>query len=77
MGDIKLFQTSHSQVNELQSVVFPLEKHLQSLMEHNLDALLGVQFLASEFSTGTAHGGRIDTLGIDEDGSPVIIEYKR
>ena len=23
------------------------------------------------------HGGRIDTLGLDEDGSPVIIEYKR
>jgi predicted transport protein len=36
-----------------------------------------VQFLASEFSTGPKHGGRIDTLGLDENGYPVIIEYKR
>jgi predicted transport protein len=31
----------------------------------------------SEYRTGKTHGGRIDTLGIDENGSPVIIEYKR
>jgi hypothetical protein len=40
-------------------------------------ACLGVRFLASELSTGLAHGGRMDTLGIDENGCPVIIEYKR
>ena len=27
--------------------------------------------------TGPVHGGRIDTLGLDENNSPVIIEYKR
>src|SRR5690606_17559972 len=32
-------------------------------------------FLASEYVT--TNGGRIDTLGIDENGCPVIIEYKR
>ena len=42
-----------------------------------METLLGVKFLASEYSTGAVHGGRIDTLGIDEDGSPVIIEFKR
>ena len=47
------------------------------LFEKNLEALLGVRFLATEYSTGPVHGGRIDTLGIDEDGTPVIIEYKR
>jgi predicted transport protein len=36
-----------------------------------------VRFLATEYSTGKTHGGRIDTLGIDENGCPVIIEYKR
>lgn len=35
----------------------------------------GVKFLASEFVT--THGGRIDSLGIDEDNCPVIFEYKR
>lgn len=56
---------------------FPrLEKGLQAFVEHNLDTLFGVRFVASEFSTGSKHRGRIDTLGLDEDGSPVVIEYK-
>ena len=46
-------------------------------MEGNLNALLGVDFLASEHTTDPVHGGRIDTLGIDENGCPVIVEYKR
>lgn len=46
-------------------------------MEANLQTLLGIRFLASEFSTGRVHGGRIDPLGLDENNSPVIIEYKR
>lgn len=54
-----------------------LEKSLQNYMEKNLETLLGIKFLASEYSTGKTHGGRIDTLGIDENNSPVIIEYKR
>lgn len=54
-----------------------LEKSLQTYMEQNLEPLLGVTFLASEYATGKTHGGRIDTLGIDENGFPVIIEYKR
>lgn len=33
--------------------------------------------LASEHSTGSVHGGRIDTLDIDENNCPVIIAYKR
>jgi predicted transport protein len=39
--------------------------------------LFGVHFIASEHSTGKKHGGRIDSLGLDENGSPVIFEYKR
>lgn len=46
-------------------------------MESNLQTLLGICFLATEFSTGKVHGGRIDTLRLDENNSPVIIEYKR
>lgn len=53
------------------------ENLLQILIERNLRTSLGVTFLASEYSTGNNHRGRIDTLGIDESGSPAIIEYKR
>ena len=51
------------------------EKDLQQLVEHNLNELLDMHFLASEFRTST--GGRIDTLAVDNNGAPVIIEYKR
>nr|WP_237549175.1 hypothetical protein [Streptomyces sp. SID4950] len=38
--------------------------------------MLGIRFLATEYRTGH-HGGRIDSLGLDENGAPVIVEYKR
>lgn len=75
MSDIKLFRTTSSSVTELRGSAVALEKSLQSLIERNMDAFLGVRFLASEFMT--TNGGRMDSLGIDENGSPVIIEYKR
>lgn len=77
MADIKLFQIHSSGVTELTGQSVAVEKSLQELIEKNLDALLGVRFLASEYTTGKNHGGRIDTLGIDENGFPVIVEYKR
>lgn len=77
MSDIKLFSISGGSVTELGSSSVAIEKSLQTLIEKHLDALLGVRFLASEYSTGKTHGGRIDTLGIDENGYPVIVEYKR
>ena len=75
MSDLKLFQAQGEALSELESSSAPLEKGLQTQFENNLDTLLGVRFLASEYST--THGGRMDTLGVDENGYPVIIEYKR
>jgi len=77
MSTIKLFRTSDSNVSELHAKSIGVERSLQNLFEKNLDKFLGVRFLASEYPTGRSHGGRIDTLGIDENNSPVIIEYKR
>jgi RecB family endonuclease NucS len=54
-----------------------LERSFQRFVERHLQALLGVQFLATEYATGVRHGGRIDTLGMDMQGNPVVIEYKR
>lgn len=77
MSDIKLFHFGGAEVAELPGSAMQVEKSLQVLFEANLEALLGIRFLATEHSTGPVHGGRIDTLGLDEDNSPVIIEYKR
>ncbi len=76
MSDIKLFKIN-GDVLELEGKSVALEKSLQTLLERDLETFLGVRFLASEYSTGRTHKGRIDTLGIDENGCPVIIEYKR
>jgi predicted transport protein len=77
MSDIKLFQVKESEVRELAGQSVAVEKSLQSLIEKHLEPFFGVRFLSSEYSTGKTHGGRIDTLGLDENGCPVIIEYKR
>ena len=77
MSDLKLFKLKNDKVEELTAVSFTLEKPLQTLIEHNLEEIFGIKFLATEYSTGKNHRGRIDTLGIDEDNRPVIIEYKR
>jgi predicted transport protein len=77
MSDIKLFQLKNGQAAELQGDASDLEKPLQNLIEGNLEPLLGIRFLASEYSTGKTHAGRIDSLGLDENNCPVILEYKR
>ncbi len=77
MNDIKLFSIRAGLASELSGSAAQVERDLQTLFESNLETLLGIRLVASEFSTGPIHAGRIDTLGLDEDGSPVIIEYKR
>jgi len=75
LSDIKLFRIGAGTVSELTGTTDTVEKSVQILFETNLEPLLGVRFLATEFTT--THGGRIDTLGLDENGCPVIVEYKR
>jgi len=54
---------------------FKLEREIQKLIEHNLPALLRLDFVCSEFSLNNF---RLDTLAFDPEAmSFVIIEYKR
>jgi predicted transport protein len=77
MSDIKLFRLQNGKASELQGDASDLEKPLQTLIEANLNTLLGIRFLATEYPTGKTHAGRIDSLGLDENNCPVILEYKR
>lgn len=62
-------------ISEVVEVPFSLEKDLQKITERNVDAIFGLEFIASEFEL---HGLRIDSLCFDkETKSFVIIEYKR
>ena len=77
MSNIKLFRYTADGAAELAGKAAAIEKRLQQLIESQMDTFLGVRFLASEYNTGAKHRGRIDSLGLDENGCPVIIEYKR
>lgn len=74
MADIKLFNIAE-EVIEYKSGTVTLEKELQTIIEKNMETFFGVRFLASEYRT--TDGGRMDSIGIDENHSPVIFEYKR
>ena len=77
MNDLRVFRIEGQKVKSVKAKTMTLEKSLQTLIESNLDEMLGIRFVATEHSTGAKHGGRIDTLGLDENDCPVIIEYKR
>ncbi len=74
MADIKLFKIDNG-VEELPATWVSLERELQTLIERNMFTFFGVTFLKTEYVT--SNGGRIDSLGIDENNCPVIFEYKR
>ena len=75
--DIKLFALTGGAATEIPGEATAVEKSLQSLIERNMEPMLGIRLLKTEHSTGPKHRGRIDTLGIDENNTPVIVEYKR
>lgn len=69
--------TDKKAVQQIKPKSFDSERELQTLFESNLFDLLGVRFVNREVTTGDRQRGRIDTIGLDEDGSPTIIEYKK
>jgi len=71
-----IFQIKNKKTNQIGIDDFKSEKELQDVVENNLQELLGIEFIASEFWTGGIEGGYIDTLGLDENNAPVVIEYK-
>lgn len=73
MAEIKLFSLNEG-VKECNSSEVILEKELQTLIEQNMETFFGVRFLKSEY---VITNGRMDSIGIDENNSPVIFEYKR
>lgn len=77
MTSFQLFSLRDNECHELHPSQIALERDLQQVLEHHLEPLLKVRFLASEYSTGEVHRGRIDTLGLDQYNAPIIVEFKR
>ena len=70
-----IYTLTNGKAKKVAPTSIALEKDIQRLVEVNLEEILDIHFLASEYTT--SFGGRIDSLGIDKTGSPVIIEYKK
>lgn len=78
MATIRFFHDFDGHLHELPDRGgFSHERELQEFFEKHLRTLIGVEYLASDYSTGERHSRRIDTLGIDVAGRPVVVEYKR
>jgi len=70
-----LFRISGGRVELLKTVDHKVEKELQLFVEKNLQNILGLTFVKTEF---ILHGFRLDTVAFDEENrSLVIIEYKK
>src|SRR6266487_805579 len=72
-----LFQITNDSLVSIAQSDLDSEKRLQALVEKSLEETFNCRFVASEFSTGATHAGRIDTLALSEENNPVIIEYKK
>ena len=68
-----LFKIENQRVAKVSSRDFSNERELQSLIDSNLEDMMGVRLVTSWFNIPN---GQIDALGIDEQNTPVIIEYK-
>ena len=69
-----LFRLKDKKVAKVNSCDFKDESELENLIVENLGELMGIIFLERQYPIPN---GRLDTLGIDEDNVPVVIEYKK
>ena len=69
------FSISKDGARHLRPMPVRLEKDVQALIEQNLAVMLQARFVATEFTT-PCQQMRMDTLALDKDNCPLIIEYK-
>lgn len=70
-----LYQNQNNQLKHIKEKPFKLEREIQKLFEKNLNSIMGIELVKSEF---TIKNKRIDTLAFDPQSKGfIIIEYKR
>lgn len=70
---LMVYDISNESALERRQIEFKYEKNIQSLIERNMEQFFGVRLLQHEY---VITEGRMDSIGIDENYSPVIFEYK-
>lgn len=72
---MKIYTNKKGKLVEVKPKPFKLEREIQKLFEDNLNSLMGLNLVRSEF---TIKNKRIDTLAFDPQADAfIIIEYKR
>jgi predicted transport protein len=72
---MQIFKIDNNKLNELNEKPFKLEKEIQAIFENNLNEIMNLQLVKSEF---VIKNKRIDTLAFDtQNNAFIIIEYKR
>src|SRR6476619_1115297 len=70
-----IFTNNKGKLELISEAPFDLERDIQTLVEQNMRAIFGLNFISSEFMLNNL---RVDSLGYDEESNSfVIIEYKR
>lgn len=70
-----IFKISDKTLIPIKNIPFAREKEIQRITEQNIEIILGLKFICSEFSIGNF---RLDTIGFEEEtNSFAIIEYKK
>lgn len=68
-----LYEVEQGKVTVIHPREFRDEAELEKLIDENLEDITGVRLVESQYPIPN---GRIDSLGIDEQNVPVVIEYK-
>ena len=72
---MKIYTLNNTKLTEINEHHFKLEREIQQVFEDNLDTVMGLTLVRSEF---TIKNKRIDTLAYDKQAKAfIIIEYKR
>ena len=70
-----IYNTTGNKLVQVKEKPFKLEREIQAIFESNLQNIMGLLFVKSEF---TIKNKRIDTLAFDKQTNAfIIIEYKR
>lgn len=77
MDDVRAFTIAGTRDRSVPIHRFRSEADLRRFVVRHAETLIGVTILASEYVIATNGHGRVDALGIDRTGSPVVIEFKR
>lgn len=74
---MSFFSLESTKLSVIKEQPFKLEREIQKIVENNLEILLDLKFVKSEFTiSGTVQQLRIDTLAFDiKSKAFVIIEY--